>query len=340
MTVMHSAEAGRTTTEQGEVGTARGKVDARTVVMGAHGAALGISAGLIAAGLGVFSEGGVAALWQAGVVGVLLVLTLGPIGWVLTASREGEGEGGKDRAASELLEMVRQLREQVALSDDARRVLNRQSERQLLRRAIEEDIAAEDWDAAMILVKELADRFGYRQDAEEFRGRIERARAETVDRKVRDAIAYLDGLIIQRRWEAAMAEAARIGRLYPDSPRAEGLRHRVEQAQAMFKTDLERRFLTAAAEDRIDEAMELLKELDGYLTAAEAEPYREVARGVIGKARENLGVQFKLAVQDRRWAVASRVGARIIDEFPNTRMAEEVRAVIDGIRSKAAASVG
>ncbi|GIW74845.1 MAG: hypothetical protein KatS3mg103_1367 [Phycisphaerales bacterium] len=48
---------------------------------------------------------------------------------------------------------LRSLGEQAALSDDARRVLHRTRERTLLRRAIEEDIAAEDWDAALVLAR-------------------------------------------------------------------------------------------------------------------------------------------------------------------------------------------
>ena len=58
---------------------------------------------------------------------------------------------------------------------------------------------------------------------------------------------------------------------------------------------------------------------------------------MIGKARENLGAQFRLAVQDRQWERAAEIGDRIIDEFPNTRMASEVRAMIDTIRERAVA---
>ncbi|MFA6044940.1 MAG: hypothetical protein WC718_08150 [Phycisphaerales bacterium] len=133
-----------------------------------------------------------------------------------------------------------------------------------------------------------------------------------------------------------MTDAGRIMRLFPDSPRVESLRNRVAEARAAFKRDLERRFLVASHEGKSDEALELLRELDQYLTAAEAEPLRELARGVIGKARENLGAQFKLAVQDKRWREAVNLGEEIISQFPNTRMAGEVRGVIDGIREKAA----
>lgn len=265
-----------------------------------------------------------------GGLGLVLTLCLAPIGIRLAKPSSVTGV-----SESHITEAFERLAEQQALSDDARRVLNRSRERDLLRKAIEEDISAEDWDAAMVLVKELAERFGYRSDAEEFRTRIETARFQTVERRVDEAIRKLDGMIVQLRWDEARFEAARISRLYPDSPRVEGLRHRVEQARTRYKSELERRFLHAAEQHEVDDAMELLKELDNYLTESEAEPYREVAKGVIGKARENLGVQFKLAVQDRQWHIASAVGDRIIKEFPNSRMAQEIREMIDGIRERA-----
>lgn len=265
-----------------------------------------------------------------GIVGTIATASL----CLLTIATRQRKSADERSSIEQLVKSVERLVEHGALSDEARRVLYRRHDRELLRQAIEEDIAAEDWDAAMVLVKELAERFGYRSDAEEFRARIEQARFDTVQRKVNEAVAQLDSLILSRRWDQAAVEAARIGRLYPDSPRVEGLRHRVEQARMLYKSDLERRFLLAAEEERIEEAMEMLKELDAYLTEDEAAPFREVARGVIGKARDNLGVQFKLAVQDRRWDRAANLGEQIIDQFPNSRMAEEVRGMLDGIRTR------
>lgn len=276
----------------------------------------------------------------AGMMAFVMVVAVGPVVYVMSRRFAAEQENSLSDQIERLAAMIEKSTEFSALSDDARRTLNRRRERELLCAAIEEDITAEDWDAAMVLVNELADRFGYRADAEGFRQRIDAARAETMERKVKDAVALLDGLIIQRRWDQATAEAARIARLYPDSTRAENLRRRVEQAHNSFKDDLERRFLTAAKEERVNDAMNLLKELDAYLSPQDAERYREVARGVIGKARDNLGAEFKLAIQDKRWRKSVEVGERIIEQFPNSRMADEVRAVIDGLRSKAAAPVG
>jgi len=282
----------------------------------------------------------------AGLIGLVIVLAALPV-----ALRRQGGVGVVsptiDRELHEIRGQIRgmtaaveSMQETMVLSDDARRVLNRSRERDLLCRAIQEDINSEDWDAAMVLIRELAERFGYRADAEGFRQKVETARFTTMDRRVTEAIRSLDEMMARAEWDNALNEAGRIARLFPDSPKVEGLRHRVSATRDRFKLDLERRFLHAAQAERIDEAMELLHELDQYLGEEEAQQFREVARGVIGKARENLGAQFKLAIQDRMWARASDIGERIVEEFPNSRMAEEVRGMIDTIRGRAGVSRG
>ena len=60
------------------------------------------------------------------------------------------------------------------------------------------------------------------------------------------------------------------------------------------------------------------------------------ARGVIGKKRQNLGVQFKLAVADHEWIDALHVGEQIIADFPNTKMADEVLSMMDLLKERAA----
>ncbi len=307
------------------------------LIIAAYTLVLVASIGLIIAGAGRLGFVSSVEVRVAGYIGLFLFLTQAPLAWMLLR-RANAGEQHLGQSLASIADSVRLLHEQSSLSDDARRVLNRRVERDLLCRAIEEDIQNQNWDAAIVLCRELADRFGYLADAEEFRGRIEAARAEMQERRVREAVAHLDGLIVQRRWDAALQEAGRIQRLFPESPKVERLRERVTQARAVYKEDLERRFLDAADQSRIEEAMSLLKELDNYLTEREAEEFREVARGVIGKARENLGAQFKIAVRDRRWPVAAAIGRRIIAEFPNTRMATEVRGMMDGILTKANAT--
>lgn len=289
---------------------------------------------LIGASIGLLATGVMPGAASVALAGSLVLL---PVSLLMAMRGRGSG-GGEDfgRLSAAITAMV----QEGGLSEGAKRVLHRREERELLRRAIEQDITDEDWDAATVLVKELAEQFGYRADAEEFRTRIERARAQTMDRHVVDALVELDDLIRGQQWAESYAEAARIQRLYPESHRVDGLRERVDQAHLRYRKELERRFLVAADREEIDEAMALLKELDAYLTPTEAAPFQEVARGVISKSRENLGVRFKLCVQDHHWAEAVAVGQQIIADFPNSRMADEVRGMLPVLRDKAGAVGG
>ena len=276
----------------------------------------------------------------AGLISLVLTLTTLP---VCLAARSTDDSGHDqsielDRIRTQirtLNDTMNTMTETIILSDDARRVINRRKERDLLCKAIEEDIQIEDWDAGLVLVRELAERFGYRVEAEQFRTRIESARAQTHDKAVHEAVRGLEELIASHKWDPALTEAARISRVFHDSPQVEGLRHRVISARDRYKLNIERRFLEAAQGEKIEEAMDLLHEMDHLLSEHEAEQFREVARGVIGKARDNLGVLFKMAVHDKAWDQASSVGERIIEEFPNSRMANEVREMIDKIRDRA-----
>ncbi len=273
-----------------------------------------------------------AGLREVGVVGGVIAIALFPM--ALRASADAHAPSSRE-TFDRVSRAIERLGHEGGLSETAKRILHRKQERDLLRTAIEQDISDGDYDAAMILVQELADRFGYRADAEEFRARIERVRAQSRDAQVIQALSGLEELIRHRKWTDAFAEAARITRLFPESHRVDRLRERVADSRERYKQDLERRFLLCSQRDEIEQAMSILKELDQYLTEAEAEPFREVARGVIGKARDNLGVRFKLAVQDRHWHDALEVGERIISEFPNSRMAQEVRDMIDMLRDRA-----
>jgi hypothetical protein len=305
-------------------------------IIAIYGCAAVLSVG--AAMYGVTNEN---ELWTlAGLISLVLTLTTLPV--CLAAQSSGDQEKDQsielDRIRTQirsLSDSMNALNETIILSDDARRVINRRKERDLLCKAIEEDIQLQDWDAGLVLIRELAERFGYRVEAEQFRARIESARAQTHSKAVHEAIHGLDELIASHRWDQALTEAARISRVFHELPQVEGLRHRVVSARDRHKEAIERRFLQAAQADNIDEAMDLLHEMDHLLDEQEAEQFREVARGVIGKARDNLGVQFKLAVKDRAWDHAQAVGERIIEEFPNSRMANEVREMIDEIRGRA-----
>lgn len=237
-----------------------------------------------------------------------------------------------EAAQRELLESINQ---RMLVSETAKRIAFRHEDLDLLRRTIEGDIRQGDFDAALVLVAELANTYGYREEAERYRDRVDQARQREREAKVSEAIAKLDDILARHDFEEALREANKLQRLYTDSAKVRELPRKVMAAREGYKRDLERQFLEASRREDVEKAMALLKEMDKYLTEQEAEPLRETARGVIGKARNNLGVQFRMAVHDRDWTVAVGRGEQIIREFPNSKMADEVRGMVDVLRERA-----
>ena len=264
-----------------------------------------------------------------GLLGLIVSAATAPVALLLA------GLVGRLREAGPLSSELARIREHSMLSDNAKRVLFRDREIQLLRDAIEEDIARSDYNAAITLCEEMANLFGYRQEAEAFRSRILRAREEQYELEVQAAIDQFEASVEDRQWAAVYQQAARIRRLYPDSHLVDGLEQRIAQARDEHKHELETRFLKAAEEKDVEAAMALLKQLDRYLTQEEAGRLTKVAEGVIVRHRDSLGTRFRQTVGERRWADAVRMGETIIDEFPNSQMAAEVRSMLDVLRSRA-----
>jgi Mg/Co/Ni transporter MgtE len=85
-----------------------------------------------------------------------------------------------------------------------------------------------------------------------------------------------------------------------------------------------------------DHAIDILRELDEYLSPAEAEALQASARDVFKEKLLQLGVQFRFAVTEKRWQDAVTIGLELVRDFPNARMAVEVREALDTLRERAA----
>lgn len=233
------------------------------------------------------------------------------------------------------LELLQSINDRLLISDQAKRIAYRRQDRDALRTAIREDIDKGDFEAALVLASDMGALYGYREESEQFRDEILIARESYVQRKVSEAIASLDQLLASHQWHRALTEASKIQRLYPDSPKAHGLEQYVRDAFEQYKLSLCKQFDQADQRDDVELAMELLAEMDKYLTEAEASQYREAARRVIAKKRDNLGVQFRMAVHDRDSGRAYQIAQQIIAQFPNTKMADELRAKLDDLKKAA-----
>ena len=292
---------------------------------------------LLAAGAGTMLAWGLRTetiAWTlGGLMGVIAVASTAPVALLLGVLVT------RVRDAGSMGRLLAEMREYSMLSDNAKRVLFRDRELQMLRDAIEEDIARGDHNAAITLCDEMANLFGHRQEAESFRSRVALAREQQYELEVQAAVDEIEVSLDERDWTAVYQQAARIRRLYPDSHLVGELDRRIQDARDEHKRELETRFLEAAEHDDVGSAMALLKQLDRYLTPDEAARLTRTAESVIVRHRDTLGARFRKAVSEHSWTESVGLGEAIIAEFPNSQMAAEVKTLLDVLRSRAGQAV-
>lgn len=221
--------------------------------------------------------------------------------------------------------ILTQIAENMLLSDAVKSVAFREKDRLVLREAIQQDIRLERWESAEVLIAELADRFGCKQEAARLRNELARYQGASIQEKIDTTIKHIESLCMIHRYEDAEREVRDLMDRYRDDPKVIALEGKTAQRRQEHKKELLARLDKAVRENDVDQGVELLKLLDGYLTPTEAAALQESARGVFRAKLHNLGVQFSLLVSEKNWARALQVGKEIVEEYPNSRMAQEVR---------------
>jgi outer membrane protein assembly factor BamD (BamD/ComL family) len=227
-----------------------------------------------------------------------------------------------------------EIAENVQLSDATKSIARREKERKALHEAIQDEILRGNWDAAYYLVDELEKRFGYRGEAGRLREEIDAWRGRAKEQRLLQAIKQVDAATEAHDWRRAKLIAAQIAEVFPDDQRAVNLDVRIRDAFERRKHELLAAWRESVQNHQIEKSLEILKELDHYLTAQEAQDLREPARAVFRERMQSLGAQFTAAYKSKQWAAALAAGERIQAEFPTSKMAEEVRVLMRGIRQK------
>ena len=225
--------------------------------------------------------------------------------------------------------------EAVQMSENAKRVLFRDRELSVLRNTVQEDIERGEFHSALVVCDQMATVFGAVEESEVLRTKVQTIIHNFHDARICEEVEKLENMLADRKWVEAYQDAARLRRLFPESPQLHGLEQRISDVRIHYRHDLEARFLEAASCENVEQAMKLLRELDGYLTPDEARKFRDTATDVITKYKDTLGARFKMAVSDRRWEEAIEFGEVITQQFPNTKMAEEVQTMLETIRVRA-----
>lgn len=226
------------------------------------------------------------------------------------------------------------INENLLLSDAIKSVAFRDKDRTALQDAIRQDIRREKWESAELLTDEFEKRFGH-QGAEELRQEMRDGQNATIQDKIDGAIEHVKSLWMIHHYEQAEQEVQALVKLYPDNATVQELIGETEKRRQEHKESLLARWDEALKANDVDQGVELLKLLDSHLTPTEGAALKESARGIFKAKLHQMGVQFSLLVAQKKWSQSLTLGRSIIEEFPNSRMAEEVRSKLDIMAQRA-----
>jgi outer membrane protein assembly factor BamD (BamD/ComL family) len=305
--------------------------------------ALGIALALTGLGLYLALDQGVGwAVFAAGCVSAVAVLVAWPLGLMLHSARQ-HNEQMREQLLTTLTDRLQQIAvlmelisEQQLLSDRAKAIAFRDKDRDALRRAIQEDIARQDWEAAAALVESIEREFGYRQEGERFREMINERRRDATRRQITDAMAGVERHMRSEQWNLALREADRLLQQYPDEPQVQNLPAEIESRRQAHKRRLLDSWNEAVNRHDVDGSIEILKQLDLYLTPSEAENMQETARSLFREKLNGLRDAFTRAIQEQRHVDALHLAETIQRDFPNSGIARELKDRMDALRQRAA----
>lgn len=235
---------------------------------------------------------------------------------------------------SESVNVHDNLQELATLSDKAKSLLYREKEILAVREAVHHDLMRQQYASAEAMIDSIENDLGYTEEAQRLRQEVEQSREATLDEKIDAAVNRILSLLDEQQWSRALRETNRILKLFPENEKIAALPRRIVDAKTLYKKRLLQEYGEAVRKNDIDRGMGLLRELDRYLTPEEGAALQESARGVFKARLRQLGVQFAISVNDQEWAEAVAAGEEIIREFPNSRMAQEVRGKIEALKQK------
>jgi hypothetical protein len=264
---------------------------------------------------------------------VALLTMLSRVFKILDALKDNSAKlEGVTGALEKISSGLAQINHSTRVSETAKVIAFRDADRLSLRQAVFEKLQMQDFDAAEDIINEIAQRPEYGELAQQLREQAEKYRTATDQERMNQMLAHIDKLLDECQWVRASAQVEEMIRAYPQSERTKAMRQKLLDMKEGRK-----RILLAAWDDAVqrqetDRSLEILKELDLYLTPNEGLALQEAARDIFRTKLHNLGVEFSISVTEKRWNNALDVGQQIIESFPNSKMADEIRAKLDVLR--------
>jgi hypothetical protein len=239
----------------------------------------------------------------------------------------------EDRATLE------QITQSLQLSDSAKAIINRDSDVAAIRQAVLAKLQNNDNQAALQLIDALEADSRHKELARQLRAEVENLLTAGDMEKENQLIAEIESLLDQFLWAKAAAQIENFIKIFPGSPHAGQMRQKLLDKKEERKKVLLSLWDDAVKRQATERSLEILRELDMYLTPNEGLALQEAARDVFRTKLHNIGVRFSIAVSGKQWRQALEAGQEIIREFPNSRMAQEIRERIDALKERVRESV-
>jgi energy-coupling factor transporter transmembrane protein EcfT len=250
-----------------------------------------------------------------------------------------EESGSKaEKVADELekiRESIRQVNQGTRLSEQAKAIAFRDADAQVLREVVFDKLQQKNFDSAYEIIDEISHRIGNIRLADELHIQANKYRDSNETERMHQSITHIEQLIDEHQWAKASTQIERLIKEYPGQEKALAMRERLTNKKEERKKILLNTWDDAVKRQLTDRSLEILRDLDQYLTPNEGLALQEAARDVFRTKLHNLGVQFSLAVSGKQWTKAFETGMEIIRDFPNSRMAEEIRERIDILKTHA-----
>lgn len=230
--------------------------------------------------------------------------------------------------------LLAQVSQASRLSDTAKEIVYRDAEQMELGEAALSKLHQHDFNDADAMIAAMGDYSKYKNLSERLKLKADKFRSATEEGRVNQIMAHIDELFDRKLWMQAASQIDNLIRNFPYSEKAKTMPARLQERKDRHKRQLLADWDLAVRNKETDRSLEILKELDLYLTPTEALALQESASSVFKTKLHNLGVEFSVAVTENNWKKALDTGRHIVQNFPNSRMAAEIRGKMDILQER------
>ncbi len=274
-------------------------------------------------------------LLLAGVFIIALIATLSKLVKILDAIQDNTAKlEVMTEAVKKSQAVLAEINKITHLSEEAKAIVFQDANKQFLTETVLDKLEHQDIDGAYDIIDGIANCRGYEELAEHLRNEADKHRGATDQERIEQAIKAIEKLFENYQWVIAGTRIERLISAYPDSEEAKAMRQTLIEKKEERKKVLLNAWDDAVKRHATDRSLEILRELDLYLTPEEGLALQKAARDVFKDKLHNLGIQFSLAVSGEQWEKAIQVGHEIMRDFPNSRMSEEIRGKMDVLKQR------